>query len=121
MSHRVLLACGPAILFAFAGLPLAGCVGSYPTEPRTVTTLPSFDRSWDAALSAAADVGVHVDSADRAAGRIAGSKAGAEVTIDVLRQADGTLRVSFKAPGSTETNPTLGDRWRSAYQRRMGQ
>lgn len=85
-----------------------------------MTTLPSFDRSWDAALGAAADVGVHVDSADRAAGRIAGSKAGVEVAIDVLRQADGTLRVSFKASGSAETNPTLDDRWQSAYQRRMG-
>ena len=108
------------LLFAIA-LPLAGCVGSYPTEvPQTVTTLPSFDRSWDAALGAAADVGVEVTSADRAAGRITGSKAGAEVTIDVLRQADGTLRVSCKTRGSQETNPTLDDRWRSAYERRMG-
>jgi hypothetical protein len=28
--------------------------------------------------------------------------------------------VIFSAPTSTETNPTLGDRWRDAYQRRMG-
>jgi hypothetical protein len=106
--------------FALAALPLAGCVGTYYSEPQTVTTLPSFDRSWDAALGAATDVGVQVDSADRAGGRILGNKAGVQVTIDVLRQADGTLRIAFNSPGSPETNPTLGDRWRSAYQRRMG-
>ena len=106
------------LFFALAGL-LAGCVFTSAPEPQTVTTLPSFDRSWDAALGAAADVGVQVDSADRAGGRILGSKAGVQVTIDVQRQADGNLRISIK-PGSTETDPTLGERWRSAYHRRMG-
>ena len=112
----------PRLLLFFAiALPLAGCVWSYPAEvPQTRTILPSFDRSWDAALGAATDVDVTITSADRAAGRILGNKAGAEVTIDVLRQADGTVKVSFKTSGSTESNPTLGDRWRSAYQRRMG-
>ena len=107
------------LFFALAGL-LAGCVFTSAPEPQTVTTLPSFDRSWDAALGAAGDVGVQVDSADRAGGRILGSKAGVPVTIDVLRQADGTVRIAFKGPVSPETNPTLGDRWQSAYYRRMG-
>ncbi|HEU4417912.1 MAG TPA: hypothetical protein VFT55_03180 [Planctomycetota bacterium] len=107
------------LFFALAGL-LAGCVFTTAPEPQTVTTLPSFDRSWDAALGAAADVGVQVDSADRAGGRILGSKSGVQVTIDVLRQADGNLRIAFNAPGSPETNPPLGERWKSAYQRRMG-
>ena len=106
--------------FAASALILfAGCVAPAP-EPQTVVVPASFDRTWDAALGAAADVGVQVRSADRATGRISGIKAGAEVTIDVRRQADGTLRVAFAAPGSTETNPKLGDRWLSAYQRRMG-
>jgi len=104
---------------AIAVLPLTGCVSS-DTQPQTVTTLPSFDRSWDAALGAAADVGVQVQTADRAGGRILGNKAGVEVKIDLLRQADGTLKLAFSAPGSPETNPKLGDRWLSAYQRRMG-
>ncbi|HEX6810892.1 MAG TPA: hypothetical protein VF384_04640 [Planctomycetota bacterium] len=107
------------LLFAFAALPFAACVAPEPEPvpvPQTVTTQPSFDRSWDAALGAAADVGVLVASSDRAAGRIQGHKEGAEVTIDVLRQADGSLRVAFNA----RTNPTLGDLWRSAYDRRMG-
>ena len=108
------------LLFAIA-LPFASCFYSPPPEvPQTVTTSPSFDRSWDAALGAANDVDVKVTSADRAAGRITGNKAGAEVTIDVLRQADGKLRVSFKQRGSQEQNPTLDERWTSAYERRMG-
>lgn len=111
------------LVAAFATLALlAGCVVyPYPDSP-AVTTMrpPSFDRSWDAALGAAADAGVQVDSADRASGRISGSKAGAAVTIDLVRQADGTIRVGFSAPTSKETNPTLGDRWLQAYNRRMG-
>lgn len=102
-------------------LLLGACVSSEPEpEPRTVTTLPAFERSWNAALGAAADVGVEVRTADRGTGKILGNKAGVEVTIGVLRQADGTLRVEFQAPGSPETNPKLGDRWLAAYQRRMG-
>ena len=102
--------------------PLAGCVvAPYPTAyPTTVSTPASFDRSWDAALGAAADAGIQIGSADRGAGRITGSKAGAAVTIELKPQADNSLKVSFNAPASKETNPTLGDRWLAAYDRRMG-
>ena len=107
-------------------VPLAGCVvAPYPyttaTPPPTVTkTPPSFDRSWDAALGAAADAGVQVTRADRDNGRITGSKAGAAVTIELRRLPDSTLEVSFSAPDSKEVNPPLKDRWLDAYQRRMG-
>ena len=69
---------------------LTGCVvAPYPTAyPTGATTPPSFDRSWDAALGAAADVGIQVTRADRAAGRIGGVKAGAAVTIELQPQAD---------------------------------
>ena len=36
--------------FALVCLLLAGCVFTSSPEPQTVTTLPSFDRSWDAPL-----------------------------------------------------------------------
>jgi len=104
----------------------AGCVvapypAAYPAAyPTTVSTPPNFDRSWDAALGAAADAGVQVTSADRAAGRITGVKGGANVTIELRQQADNTLRVSFNAPDSRETNPTLSERMSAAYNRRMG-
>ena len=98
---------------------LTGCVAYYPT------TMPApgpstFDRSFDAALNAASDSGVNVTSADRATGRITGSKAGAPVTIDLMRQADGSVRIAFTAPDSTQSNPTLAQQLNNAYQRRMG-
>jgi hypothetical protein len=103
---------------------LAGCVVApypYPSAyPSTVSAPTSFDRSWDAALGAAADAGVQVTSADRASGRITGTKAGAPVTIQLRQQADSSLRVSFDAPDSKETNPTLSERMGTAYNRRMG-
>jgi hypothetical protein len=117
----------PAI--AAAGVLLAGCYAPYPypygytaqPAPTTaVATPPSFDKSWDAALGAANDAGVQVTGADRNSGRISGTKAGGPVTIDLRPQADNTLQVVFNAPGSTESNPTLNDRWLQAYNRRMG-
>jgi hypothetical protein len=117
------------LLRAAALAPLvvvAGCyVAPYPytvtTPPPTVTReAPSFDKSWDAALGAAADTGIDITSADKGAGRITGNKAGAAVTITLTRQADNSLQVAFNAPGSKEANPSLNDRWLAAYQRRMG-
>jgi hypothetical protein len=116
MTHRLHL------VFVTALALLAGCVvAPYPTAyPVTTSTPPSFDRSWDAALGAAADTGIQISNADRGTGRISGSKAGAAVTIELRPQADNSLKVSFDAPASKETNPTLGDRWLAAYNRRMG-
>jgi hypothetical protein len=114
------------LTLAAASVLSAGCVvapypAAYPAAyPATVSTPPNSDRSWDAALGAAADAGVQVTSADRAAGRITGIKGGANVTIELRQQADNTLRVSFNAPDAKETNPTLGERMAAAYNRRMG-
>ena len=106
---------------------LAGCyVAPYPypttvTAPPTVTReAPSFDKSWDAALGAAADAGIDITAADKGAGRITGRKAGGAVTITLTRQPDNSLQVAFNAPDSKEANPSLNDRWLAAYQRRMG-
>ena len=110
------------LAFVTAVALLAGCaVAPYPySVPTTVSTAPSFDRSWDAALGAAADAGIQISSADRGSGRITGTKAGAAVTIELRPQADNSLKLSFDAPASKETNPTLGERWTAAYNRRMG-
>jgi hypothetical protein len=102
-------------------LPLSGCYPyPYPYTAVPVNSPSTFDRSWDAALGAAADAGVQVSSADRATGLITGNKADAAVTIKLQSQADGRVRVSFDAPSAQESNPTLKDRWLAAYQRRMG-
>ena len=110
----------PALLAA--ALLSAGCVvAPYPYGyPTTVSTPASFDRSWDAALGAAADAGIQITNADRASGRISGSKAGAAVTIELRPQPDNSLQVSFNAPDAKESNPSLQERWSSAYNRRMG-
>ncbi|HSI53945.1 MAG: hypothetical protein ACAH21_09280 [Ramlibacter sp.] len=112
-ASAVLTAC------VWAPYPYYPYYGYQPTTT-TVKSAPSFDLSWDAALGAAADAGIQVTNADKGNGRITGTKAGSGVTIDVKPQADNTLRVTFTAPDSKETNPTLNERWLVAYQRRMG-
>ena len=44
----------------------------------------------------------------------------AELLDGVADSADNSLRVSFDAPDSKETKPTLDERWLAAYNRRMG-
>ena len=99
-------------------LPLAGCV-AYP-YPATTTVPASFDRSWNAALGAAQDVGVAVSSADRTTGRIYGRRNAADVVIGVNPQADGSLRVQFDARGLGPQDQGLESAFTQAYNRRMG-
>lgn len=116
MNRLLALACALCV-----ALPLSGCVAyPYPYTAAPANSPSKFDRSWDAALGAAADAGVQVTSADRTTGLIAGHKAGAAVTIKLQSQPDGRLSVAFDAPNAKESNPTLNDRWLAAYQRRMG-
>ena len=97
-----------------AALMLAGCVYYHPVP---VSSGPSaFDRSWNAALGAADDVGIAVSTADRASGTIYGTTRETDVTIRVWTQADGRVRVEFNARG----NPAVADHLHSAYDRRMG-
>jgi len=90
---------------------LAGCVAYYPAPGPS-----GFDRSWDAALGAATDVGVAISAADRGTGRIRGSRAGHELSINLAAQADGGVRVEITAPTSAQ----LADQVSAAYNRRMG-
>ncbi len=103
---------------AFA-LPLAGCV-VYEPMPVATTVPPSFDRSWNAALAAAQDVGIAVTQADRTSGRIYGRRNGADVLVSVLPQANGSLRVQFDAKGLGPQDQTLSERFTQAYNYRMG-
>lgn len=108
-----------ALICLVAALPLTGCVVY---EPATYTTTrpASFDRSWNAALDAAQDAGITIAEADRASGRIYGRRAGADVFIAVLPQADGTLRVQFDANNLAPPDRNLNERFTAAYNRRMG-
>ena len=96
----------------------AGCVVyepvAYPGAPA------SFDRSWNAALGAAQDVGLAITSADRMSGRIQGRRNATEITISVTPQADGSVVVKFDASGPGPQEQGLNERLVDAYNRRMG-
>ena len=114
---------------AAAAVLLTGCY-TYPYYPyypygyaprsTTVTSPPSFDKSWDAALGAAADAGVQVTQVDRANGRITGTSPAGPVTIELRAQANNTLQVIFNGPSSTGSGATVNERWLAAYENRMG-
>ena len=108
------------VLLAALVAALPGCVVYDTPSGYYVNTYPAtYDRAWDAALGALSDVGVQVASADRGSGVARGSKGPVDVTVSVLRQADGTTRVQFDAKGS-QNDPTLAQQFSSAYDRRMG-
>lgn len=111
-----------------AGITLLGAVsvaGSsctyYGVAPAGAPVTPStYDRAWNAAQQAAQDAGLRVTSVDRATGTIQGDRAAIAATILVLLQADGRTRVELKLQGPLQTDPTLSDRFYSAYERYMG-
>lgn len=107
------------LLCLITALPLAACVVYEPVGvPSTVPA--SFDRSWNAALGAAQDIGIIVSTADRNAGRIYGRRNAVDVTIGVNPQADGSLRVQFDAKGLGPQDQGLDGLFTQAYNRRMG-
>jgi hypothetical protein len=109
----------PAILWVIlASLSLTSCVVY---DPMVVPGAPaSFDRSWNAALGGVQDAGIKVTSADPSTGLIRGSRDGIDVTVVVVRQADGSVRVQFDSKGPTQRDPGLSERFSQAYERRMG-
>ena len=96
-----------------------GCV-VYEPVPVPAYYGSSFDRAWDSALGAAGDAGVKITSADRTTGIIRGVTNSADVTISVITQADGRIRVEFTSKGPKGQDPDLSDRFTSYYSRRMG-
>jgi hypothetical protein len=108
--------------FAIAVLALPiiamGCV--YEPVPAYAPTASSFDRSWNAALAAAQDVGLRIQSEDRARGVITGANDSRDVTITVVTQADGRVRVEISARGPQGGDANLANDISRAYDRRMG-
>ena len=112
----------PAIFWVIlSSLLLPGCVVYDPYAPVTVPGAPaSFDRSWNAALGAVQDAGVKITSAEPTTGVIRGTREGIDVTVLVVRQADGSVRVQFDSKGPVQRDPGLSERFSQAYERRMG-
>ena len=96
-----------------------GCT-VYQPVPVPVYYKSSFDRVWDSALGAAGDAGVKITSADRTTGMIRGVTNSADVTISVMAQADGSIRVEFSSTGPKGQDPDLSERFTGFYNRRMG-
>jgi hypothetical protein len=108
-----------ALAAACLAVLAAGCT-YYQTVPATPSGPSKYDRAWNAALGAASDVGVTVTSTDRTSGTIYGTTTSDDVTIRVLTQADGRVRVEFSARGPTGTDAVVANQLSQAYNRRMG-
>ena len=109
---------GLAITVA-SSLMFTGCV-VYEPVPVNTPAVSSFDRSWNAAVAAAQDVGVRIQSEDRARGVITGANDSRDVTITVVAQADGRVRVEISARGPQGGDANLANDISRAYDRRMG-
>ena len=111
-----------ALALALGLLILSGCT-VYQTAPGVYAPAPpsAFDRAWEAARGAAYDEGVTVTSEDRSRGVIVGGKGAFDVTLSLVTQADGSVRVSIKTRGPEAQDPALNQRLTAAYNRRMGQ
>ena len=104
-------------LLMVIAVALAGCVAYYPVPGPGLGT---FDRAWDAALGAASDNGVAVTVADRGSGRIRGNRGAAAASINLLTQADGSVRVEINATGPGQSGSALADQLTASYNHRMG-
>jgi hypothetical protein len=98
---------------------LSGCV-VYEPVPTPVPSPSTFERAWSAAIGAAQDEGVRINSEDRGNGVITGNRGDQDVTINVRTQADGNVRVEFSARGPKGSDTGLAGRISRAYDRRMG-
>lgn len=117
--YKMMLQSRSWIIFVIVNMAvaLAGCATN---EPAAVPAPSTFDRSWSAALSAAQDEGVRINSEDRGSGVIRGSRNEQEVTINLRSQADGSVRIEISARGPKGSDPGLASRISRAYDRRMG-
>ena len=109
----------PVLLSTLVFTLLSGCT-VYQPVPTYVPAPNTFDRAWSAAVGAAQDEGVRINSEDRVRGVISGSRGEQDVTINVQTQADGNVRVEFSARGPKGSDPGLAGRISRAYDRRMG-
>lgn len=96
----------------------AGCV-YYQPAPAYPSRPSNFDRSWEAARAAAADVGVTITDVDRARGTMLGYYGASKVTITAWQQADGSVRVGFKVRAPNGPDAELADHLSEAFDRRM--
>jgi hypothetical protein len=98
---------------------LMGCVVYQPVSA-AVPGASTFDQSWNAAVGAMQDVGVRIQSEDRARGVITGANDSRNVTVTLMTQADGSVRMEISARGPQGGDSNLANDISRAYDRRMG-
>ena len=109
------------VLIIVAAAAIILVYGCAPEPAPSYAPAPStFDRAWSAAVGAAQDEGVRINSQDRAIGSISGTRGEQEITIYVRTQADGNVRLEFGVRGPRGADPGLASRISRAYDRRMG-
>ena len=108
-----------AIAVVAVPIIVTGCA-VYEPVPAYAPPANSFERSWTAAVGAAQDVGVRIASEDRTRGVITGANDSRDVTITVVTQADGRVRVEISARGPQGGDANLANDISRAYDRRMG-
>jgi hypothetical protein len=107
-----------ALLSLFIAAWIAAACVAY--EPVPYYGASNYDRAWSAALGGVQDAGVTVTQAVPENGIIRGTRNGLGVTVMVVRQAAGSVRVQLDTEGDKRNDPQLGDRFLQAYNRRMG-
>jgi len=107
------------ILMAVLTAVMGGCV-VYEPVPVPSSYGSSYDRVWDSAMGAAEDAGIKITSADRTTGIIRGVTGSTGVTISVITQADGKIRMEFTSKGPKGQDADLSDRFTRFYNSRMG-
>ena len=98
---------------------MSGCT-YYQTVPNTTPGMSKFDQSWNAANGAFTDQGVRLINQNRTAGVLQGSYNGVNVTITLISQANGSVRVEFDTSGTSSRSKSDIERIASSYNRRMG-
>jgi len=98
---------------------MSGCT-YYQTAPNATPGMSKFDQSWNAANGAFTDQGVQLINQNRAAGVLQGNYNGANVTITLITQANGSVRVEFDTAGTSARSRSDIERIASSYNRRMG-
>jgi len=110
-------------MLLLAAVGLQGCyfyVGPPAAVVGTAPTVSSYDMAWDSALRAAGETGIEITSADRGSGTILGRREPIDVTITVLRQHDGKIRVEMDFRGNRSRTDRVADDFYRAYDRYMG-
>jgi len=111
-----------SIIVTLIAMLINGCTYYQPAPvvyPTTVTT-NKFNQSWSAVIGAFADQGVQITTQDQGAGIIQGNKESINVTGNIKKQANGSVRIQFDTSGATDQDPTLINRITRSYNSRMG-